>query len=470
MMRAIKDRQYEQVLNEYDDMVLAGVVPDTLILNCLVEAKAQNQGTQQARETLDLLLSQHPELEPSAQTYAAMMKPCGKDGDMKTAFSLYEEAVAKGLSMHSDLFNTLIVVCTQAKDFEAAENIFNVMREKGVKPKSATYLKYIYASFRLRRADKAYEMLVNMENEWRVPDAREYSRMLSLFKWSDHSEGKLRCLKGLMEDIKVGGSLAGLDNEIVGNLFREAQEKKRPDDVIALAKMLTSAGMKLDRYQQIGVVFANLQLGQAVPAFTTLIGYFDAGHTLTEKARDGISEMLARETTSVDEAYFLLEQRKQDGKPVPLPAVNMIIEACAVMQDLDRAFATWAELETLDLQPNTGTYNALLYTCIRTREIASGRRLLLRLEQDGLTADSTTYGHQCSLMIMGGERDQALKLPEVVREAGLTVSAKMYASLINMCMRNGKHERAQQLLEQMDADKHFISQGLRGRVAGNRSA
>ena len=57
--------------------------------------------------------------------------------------------------------------------------------------------------------------------------------------------------------------------------------------------------MKLDRYQQIGVVFANLQLGQAVPAFTTLIGYFDAGHTLTEKARDGISEMLARETTSV---------------------------------------------------------------------------------------------------------------------------------------------------------------------------
>ena len=172
----------------------------------------------------------------------------------------------------------------------------------------------------------------------------------------------------------------------------------------------------------------------------------------------------------VDEAYFLLEQRKQDGQPVPLPAVNMIIEACAVMQDLDRAFATWAELETLDLQPNTGTYNALLYTCIRTREIASGRRLLLRLEQDGLTADSTTYGHQCSLMIMGGERDQALKLPEVVREAGLTVSAKMYASLINMCMRNGKHERAQQLLEQMDADKHFISQGLRGRVAGNRSA
>ena len=42
------------MLNEYDDMVLAGVKPDTLIMNCVVEAKAQNEGTQQARETLQV--------------------------------------------------------------------------------------------------------------------------------------------------------------------------------------------------------------------------------------------------------------------------------------------------------------------------------------------------------------------------------------------------------------------------------
>ena len=248
-----------------------------------------------------------------------------------------------------------------------------------------------------------------------------------------------------------------------------AQEKKRPDDVVALAKMLTAAGMKLDRYQQIGVTFAHLQLNAAVPAFTTLIAYFDGGHWLTEKARDGIAEMLGREASSVDEAYFLLEQRKQEGQPVPLPAVNMIIEACAVMQDLDRAFATWAELEQLGLAPDTGTYNALLHTCIKTREIASGRRLLLRMDQDGLKPDSTTFSHQCSLLIMANERDQALKLIEKVHEAGLTVGGKMYATLINMLLRNNKQERAQQLLEQMEADKHFISRNLRGRVEAGKA-
>ena len=76
-----------------------------------------------------------------------------------------------------------------------------------------------------------------------------------------------------------------------------------------------------------------------------------------------ISEELAKHASAVDESYFLLESRKAQGLPVPLPAVNMIIEACAVMGDLDRAFATWAELEQLGLSADTGSFNALLHTC-----------------------------------------------------------------------------------------------------------
>ena len=75
---------------------------------------------------------------------------------------------------------------------------------QGVRPKSATYLKFIYACFRLRQPDKAYEMLLNMEKEWRVPDAKDYTRMLNLFKWANHQEGQSRCLKGLVQDMQHG--------------------------------------------------------------------------------------------------------------------------------------------------------------------------------------------------------------------------------------------------------------------------
>ena len=72
MIRAIRDRDYEVVLNEYDDMVEAGVAPDTLTLNCIVEAKAHAQGTTEARETLQVLrVSTHRRQPPRASGGAA---------------------------------------------------------------------------------------------------------------------------------------------------------------------------------------------------------------------------------------------------------------------------------------------------------------------------------------------------------------------------------------------------------------
>ena len=62
-------------------------------------------------------------------------------------------------------------------------------------------------------------MLLTMENEWRVPDRRDYSRMLNQFKWAQHAEGKLRCLKGLVADFKAtnpdGAMPAGLEPEVI---------------------------------------------------------------------------------------------------------------------------------------------------------------------------------------------------------------------------------------------------------------
>ena len=122
------------------------------------------------------------------------------------------------------------------------------------------------------------------------------------------------------------------------------------------------------------------------------------------------------------------------------------------MCDLDRAFATWAELEQLELKPDAGTFNALLHTCVRTREIASGRRLLSRMSQDGVAADATTYMHQASLHVMSREDGLALKVLESCRDAGFVPHGRMYAGLINTCVRSRKFEHAQVRLLERAAD------------------
>lgn len=169
----------------------------------------------------------------------------------------------------------------------------------------------------------------------------------------------------------------------------------------------------------------------------------EAGHRLPERAQEQVAEELAKQASAVDESYFLLESRKSQSRSVPLNAVNVIIEACALMGDLDRAFATWAELEQLELQPNEGTFNALLHTCVRARELASGRRLLSRMAQDGIKPNAVTFMHQTALHVMSREDGLALKMLQSCKEAGITPNARMYASLINMCVRSGKFDRAQ---------------------------
>ena len=127
---------------------------------------------------------------------------------------------------------------------------------------------------------------------------------------------------------------------------------------------------------------------------------------------------------------------------MPLPAVNIIIEACAVMGDLDRAFATWAELDQLSLNPDTGTYNALLRTCISTKELASGRRLINRMQLDEVPPDATTFAHHCVLLILSRKGDVALRLLQTCRDVGITPEARMYTMLINFLVRNRKFDEA----------------------------
>ena len=153
----------------------------------------------------------------------------------------------------------------------------------------------------------------------------------------------------------------------------------------------------------------------------------------------------------MDDAYYMLETRKAEGEAVPITAVNVVIEACAFMSDLDRAFATWAELEQLALKPDTGTYNALLHACVRTREVASGRRLLNRMEMEEVSPDSVTYAHRCSLLVMSRQGEAAVDLIKECVDSGMKPQFKMYVTCINYLMRGRRYEEAQPLVQQLRA-------------------
>ena len=72
------------------------------------------------------------------------------------------------------------------------------------------------------------------------------ARRLKMFKWHNHVEGKLHCVEGLVQDINMHpggpGGIEDLPRDAIAGLFKDAQEKNRPDEVVRLAQTLAQGG------------------------------------------------------------------------------------------------------------------------------------------------------------------------------------------------------------------------------------
>jgi len=472
MMQAARNKDFKEVLSLYEVMLNAELAPNMDIFNLVVEAKGKTEGPQEALEAMRVIVARHAELKPDSSTYTALIAACIESKDKATAKSLYDMLLSGGIRPTRDLFTTLMSVYVISADFEGADGLFKEMREQGITPLSATYLAYIYGCMQGDDADRAYKMLTLMEAEWRFPDARAYENMLGFFGRRRHMDGQLRCIKAIVADetflskgaeaeeaamVKLSPRLQKQVDLSLSSLMRNAQEAKDTELLLELQQLANKTGAVLNSHQEVGVIFTMLQMDQTLQAFQRAVSLMGKDHGLPVKAANWLADQLSTQASMVDDAYYLLETRKSEGEAVPIAAVNIVIEACAVMGDLDRAFATYAELEQLALKPDTGTYNALLHACVRTRELASGRRLLSRMEMDEVRPDAQTFAHRCSMLVMSRQGNSALQVLDECKAANVKPLPKMYVTCANYLLRGRRYEEVRALLDDMRKDDVYVN-------------
>lgn len=472
----MRDKRYADVLELFEQRLAQHKEGGHLLgrtgVEAVLECKALTSGVPAALATLSLLSSQH-DFEAQASTYAAVMQGCIEGGDTTTARSLYDSLLASGKPADHDVFNTLIMVHCVARDFDGADQLFVEMREADppIKPKRISYLRFINGCFRAKEGDRAFAKLQQMEAEWRVPSDQDYERMFQHFVRLKHKAGRDMCMAGL----QASGSEA-LVTQRIPEMLRDALDHVRdePEAVLSLYEAAITAGIRVPRHEMHGVVYAHMEMQNPVKAFEQVVAICEAGHTPVPRIVETLAAELCREAELVDDAYYVLEARRTEGRPVPLAPINVIIEACAQLEDLDRAFATWGELEAFGLAPDVNTFNALLHTCVRTREIGSGQRLLQRMAAAGIKRDAQSYFLECALLMRSAPRaaqtaERAAQLLDDCKADNLVPTAKMYVTLINFSLRSGAKGEAERLLEEMGEKNHFITPAIRERVAAGHA-
>jgi len=460
LLRAGRERQYEKILELYSQMVKEELPIDMLCFPFILEAKGFVHGLAEAKETMALLLQMNNKLQPNAQIYAALLKSLEESGDKVSAFKLYEELLAHKIPPISEVFDSLVSIYCAAGDFPRAEEFFKEMRDKGVTPTRFTYYRYINGAFRQQEPERAFLKLVQAERDWRLPDLEAYRRMMAQFMKFAHLDGQMQCLKGMVDVDKT------IDlNKYLLRMMEDATRKSDVDQVVSIHTMAEKAGVKLGTFQMVGLVFALLQTGREMEAFKLANQIVSQGGSLPRTAIRMVAESLGRKAALVDEAYFAVENLRKGGTEIPVISINIIIEACARLGDLDRAFATFAEMPNLSLKPDTQTYNHLLLTCVNAREVNSARRLLNLMQDESVALDADSYTHRCSVSVMTRDDEGAMTAYRECKDAKLVPPSKMYTTLVNMLVRQGRPDKAKEMLEEM-GQYHKVMPFLQQKVDG----
>lgn len=90
-----------------------------------------------------------------------------------------------------------------------------------------------------------------------------------------------------------------------------------------------------------------------------------------------------KDAETIDEAYYALEDMHKSGVPIRIYDLKLIIRACNRNQDLERAFATFAELGNFGLQPDAETYRDLLSVCYGVKNFDAVRHVRSQMTAAG---------------------------------------------------------------------------------------
>lgn len=179
----------------------------------------------------------------------------------------------------------------------------------------------------------------------------------------------------------------------------------------------------------------------------------------TSSLRDVLAERVTKQEAE--------EQWKEMvPKSVGINELNCVIAACSFAGDLDRAFQTYDEVESVfGLEKNVETYNALLEGCIQVKHVRGGMRIISEMEKVGMKLEGESLQLAVRLLTRAARAPECIDLVKKVRSEGGKISLQTYLLLVRYFVRGNAMDNAMDIYE-MGLEDGFDARTLRGRLDG----
>ena len=212
---------------------------------------------------------------------------------------------------------------------------------------------------------------------------------------------------------------------------------KKGDTALA-SQMIDSLGQEGHQYQEqhfAPLVQAFVTQGDIKGAFSVLEIMRSFSIPASKHTAFPILESIDGNIEKIDEAYYVLEQIKKEGRDVDTIAFNVVLAACVKARDLNRSISTYQEASKLGVQPNIDTYNYALDACVFARNRQMGDLILSHMKEANVRPNIATYTKRIMLACTQSNYEDAFLYLEEMKQYNIIPPRACYEHLVRKLVR-----------------------------------
>jgi len=360
--------------------------------------------------------------DPSVIPFNLRLKKLAKERDWRAALNCLNEIKQHGLQPDEISYATAIDACSKALKSKPAVALFEEMKNKGIQPNVPIYNAVMNACARDHQWKQSLAFLHDMQVDGVVPNIVSYNVCLSALEKSK----KWTIALELMKKIKLSGLPL---QSITYNTVISACAKSRKMSVCEeIFQMMKDDGFKPDRF-----TYSSL-----------LNGY--------------------RKTRDWDSMFKVIREMRESDITLDAVIYSTVIGACADAGKPRKAFQLFEEMQSGGIKPNEVVYSCLLRSCETVKQVDS---LLAEMSNQGIQKNSVVFTSAINVSHKVGGIDNAVRWFDQMLNEGIKPDWVAYMSLFEVLSNADEVETLDEYYKrglQSEILCHFAKTGSKNQV------
>ncbi|KAI1002923.1 hypothetical protein K3495_g5280 [Podosphaera aphanis] len=394
-------------------ITIRGEKPNTLHYVAMIRANAS--AILGSADSVRELLAEMDEfgIEKDLQVYHAALLALTVHPDYILRMEILSEMKKLWIGLTSDGWHHLVLGLIRDRQYEMAMEKLEQMIRDQVTVKPWLFDIFMYQLCESEEYDEALAMLKYRWHHGRKIKSELWQFLMDAFGKGLHYEG----LKFIWLHQVGPGNLIPSDGVLSAVLNAAARHSDA--HLATSATRILSRRSAVEPYHYEALMEAYARAKDLKLAFRVLSVMEKAGLNPDASNTRPLFAYLSSDPEIPSSAWEVLIKLHADGQKIPLTAINVVIEACVRLRNIDLAMLFYKRIHTISSGPNTATFNHLLQGLSKTTTSAKAIAMFLASEMSSLevTPDNITYDRLILICIREKDYEDAFQyLDEMIHE------------------------------------------------------